>query len=73
MSSLCMAMKLQDAGIESYTVYDLASDVGGTLRDNTYGRTPSRLEPRSRPISNASAMSVGSARISGSTPRWTRR
>jgi cation diffusion facilitator CzcD-associated flavoprotein CzcO len=36
MSGLCMAMKLQDAGIESYTVYELASDVGGTWRDNTY-------------------------------------
>ena len=36
MSGLCMAIKLQDAGIESYTVYELASDVGGTWRDNTY-------------------------------------
>jgi cation diffusion facilitator CzcD-associated flavoprotein CzcO len=49
MSSLCMAMKLQDAGIESYTVYDLASDVGGTLRDNTYpGLTYRRASIRIR-------------------------
>ena len=36
MSGLCMAAKLQDAGIESYTVFESADDVGGTWRDNTY-------------------------------------
>lgn len=36
MSGLCMAIKLQDAGIDSYTVFEQAEDVGGTWRDNTY-------------------------------------
>ncbi len=36
MSGLCMAMKLQDAGIDSFVVYEQAADVGGTWRDNTY-------------------------------------
>ena len=36
MSGLCMAVKLQDAGIESYTVFETADEVGGTWRDNTY-------------------------------------
>ena len=36
MSGLCMAIKLQDADIESYTIYEQASDVGGTWRDKTY-------------------------------------
>ncbi|WP_431306169.1 flavin-containing monooxygenase [Mycobacterium hubeiense] len=36
MSGLCMAAKLQDAGIENYTVFEQADDVGGTWRDNTY-------------------------------------
>lgn len=29
-------MKLQDAGIDSFVVYEQAADVGGTWRDNTY-------------------------------------
>ncbi|WP_420109091.1 flavin-containing monooxygenase [Mycolicibacter arupensis] len=36
MSGICMAIKLQAAGIESYTVFEQADDVGGTWRDNTY-------------------------------------
>ena len=36
MSGLCMAVKLQEAGIDSYTIFEQASDVGGTWRDNTY-------------------------------------
>ena len=36
MSGLCMAVKLQDAGIDSYTIFEKADDVGGTWRDNTY-------------------------------------
>ncbi len=36
MSGLCMAVKLQNAGIDSYTVFEKADDVGGTWRDNTY-------------------------------------
>jgi cation diffusion facilitator CzcD-associated flavoprotein CzcO len=36
MSGLCMAVKLQDAGINSYTIFEQASEVGGTWRDNTY-------------------------------------
>ncbi|QZY44119.1 flavin-containing monooxygenase [Mycolicibacterium austroafricanum] len=36
MSGLCMAAKLQDAGIEDFTVFEKADEVGGTWRDNTY-------------------------------------
>jgi cation diffusion facilitator CzcD-associated flavoprotein CzcO len=36
MSGLCMGVKLQDAGIDSYTIFEKADDVGGTWRDNTY-------------------------------------
>jgi cation diffusion facilitator CzcD-associated flavoprotein CzcO len=36
MSGLCMAAKLQDAGIDSFTLFEKADDVGGTWRDNTY-------------------------------------
>jgi cation diffusion facilitator CzcD-associated flavoprotein CzcO len=36
MSGLCMAAKLQDAGIDTYTIFEKADDVGGTWRDNTY-------------------------------------
>ena len=31
-----MAAKLQDAGIDSFTIFEKADDVGGTWRDNTY-------------------------------------
>ncbi len=31
-----MAVKLQDAGIDSFTIFEKAHDVGGTWRDNTY-------------------------------------
>ncbi|GIN03515.1 4-hydroxyacetophenone monooxygenase [Planomonospora venezuelensis] len=33
---LCMAIRLQQAGIDSYTVFEKGHDVGGTWRDNTY-------------------------------------
>lgn len=36
MSGLCMAGKLLDDGIDTFTVYEKADDVGGTWRDNTY-------------------------------------
>lgn len=36
MSGICMAAKLQDADIESFTIFEKAHDVGGTWRDNTY-------------------------------------
>ena len=36
MSGLCMAVKLQDAGIDTYTIFEKADEVGGTWRDNTY-------------------------------------
>jgi cation diffusion facilitator CzcD-associated flavoprotein CzcO len=36
MSGLCMAIKLQQAGITDVTIYEKAEDVGGTWRDNTY-------------------------------------
>src|SRR4051812_8236608 len=33
---LGMAIRLRQAGIETFTVYEKADDVGGTWRDNTY-------------------------------------
>ncbi|BBY42262.1 flavin-containing monooxygenase [Mycolicibacterium celeriflavum] len=36
MSGICMAIKLQEAGIDDYVIYESADDVGGTWRDNTY-------------------------------------
>src|SRR3981189_3423323 len=36
MSGICMAVKLQSAGIDSFTIFEKADDVGGTWRDNTY-------------------------------------
>ncbi|SEH76484.1 Predicted flavoprotein CzcO associated with the cation diffusion facilitator CzcD [Mycolicibacterium rutilum] len=36
MSGLCMAAKMQDAGIETFTIFEQADEVGGTWRDNTY-------------------------------------
>ncbi|MEW9549514.1 flavin-containing monooxygenase [Nonomuraea sp. NPDC050783] len=33
---LCMAIRLERAGIGSYTVFEKAGDVGGTWRDNSY-------------------------------------
>jgi cation diffusion facilitator CzcD-associated flavoprotein CzcO len=36
MSGICMAAKLQDAGIDSFVIYEQASEIGGTWRDNTY-------------------------------------
>lgn len=35
-SGLCMAIRLREAGIESFTIYEKSSRVGGTWRDNTY-------------------------------------
>ena len=47
MSGICMAAKLQDAGIDTYTIFESADEVGGTWRDNTYPGlhcdVPSRL------------------------------
>ena len=36
MSGLCMAAKLQDAGVDDFTIFESADEVGGTWRDNTY-------------------------------------
>jgi cation diffusion facilitator CzcD-associated flavoprotein CzcO len=36
MSGLCMAAKLLDAGIDGFTIFEKADDVGGTWRDNNY-------------------------------------
>ena len=33
---LCMAIRLERAGLSSYTVFEKASDLGGTWRDNSY-------------------------------------
>ena len=35
-SGLGMAIKLKEAGIESFTIFEKADDIGGTWRDNTY-------------------------------------
>jgi cation diffusion facilitator CzcD-associated flavoprotein CzcO len=36
MSGICMAVKLMDAGIDSFTIFEKADEIGGTWRDNTY-------------------------------------
>jgi cation diffusion facilitator CzcD-associated flavoprotein CzcO len=36
MSGLCMAARLKMAGIDTFTIYEKASALGGTWRDNTY-------------------------------------
>jgi cation diffusion facilitator CzcD-associated flavoprotein CzcO len=36
MSGICMGIKLKEAGIDSFTIYEKAAEVGGTWRDNTY-------------------------------------
>ncbi|CAN3127954.1 flavin-containing monooxygenase [Mycobacterium sp. smrl_JER01] len=36
MSGICMGVKLQDAGIRSFVIFEQSSEVGGTWRDNTY-------------------------------------
>jgi len=35
-SGLCMAIKLKEAGIDSFVILEKASEVGGTWRENTY-------------------------------------
>ena len=35
-SGIAMAVMLQKAGIESFTLLEKAQDIGGTWRDNTY-------------------------------------
>ena len=35
-SGLCLAIQLKRAGIESFTLYDKAEQIGGTWRENTY-------------------------------------
>jgi cation diffusion facilitator CzcD-associated flavoprotein CzcO len=35
-SGLCLGIALRQAGIESFTIYEKASGLGGTWRDNTY-------------------------------------
>jgi cation diffusion facilitator CzcD-associated flavoprotein CzcO len=36
LSGLCMGVKLKQAGIETFTIFEKANDVGGTWRENTY-------------------------------------
>ena len=36
MSGICMGIKLKQAGIDSFTIYEKAARVGGTWRENTY-------------------------------------
>jgi cation diffusion facilitator CzcD-associated flavoprotein CzcO len=35
-AGLCMAIRLRDAGIQTFTIYEKSDGVGGTWRDNTY-------------------------------------
>ncbi|MCB8913081.1 NAD(P)/FAD-dependent oxidoreductase [Rhodococcus rhodochrous] len=35
-SGICAAIKLKEAGIEDFVIYERADDIGGTWRDNTY-------------------------------------
>lgn len=35
-AGLCTAIKLREAGIEDFTIFEKAASVGGTWRDNTY-------------------------------------
>ena len=35
-AGLCMAIRLRDAGIDSFTIYEKSDGVGGTWRDNSY-------------------------------------
>jgi cation diffusion facilitator CzcD-associated flavoprotein CzcO len=36
MSGLCLAVKLRQAGVEDFTIYEKAGEVGGTWRENRY-------------------------------------
>jgi cation diffusion facilitator CzcD-associated flavoprotein CzcO len=36
MSGICMGIKLKQAGIDSFTIFEKAAQLGGTWRDNTY-------------------------------------
>lgn len=36
MSGICMGIKLQNAGIESFVIFEQGTEIGGTWRDNTY-------------------------------------
>jgi len=36
MSGICLGIKLRQAGLESFTMYEKGDEVGGTWRDNTY-------------------------------------
>jgi cation diffusion facilitator CzcD-associated flavoprotein CzcO len=38
MSGLCTAAELQESGIDSYTIFEKANEVGETWRDNAYPR-----------------------------------
>ncbi|MBS1836342.1 MAG: NAD(P)/FAD-dependent oxidoreductase [Actinobacteria bacterium] len=35
-AGLCMGIRLRDAGIDTFTIYEKSDGVGGTWRDNTY-------------------------------------
>ncbi|MGA9278869.1 NAD(P)-binding protein [Ilumatobacter sp.] len=44
LSGVCAAIKLKEAGIENVRVFEKASDVGGTWRDNRYPGVAWRCE-----------------------------
>ena len=35
-SGICMAIKLKQSGIDSFTIYEKSPNLGGTWVDNTY-------------------------------------
>ncbi len=35
-SGICAAIKLKEAGFDNFVLYEKASEIGGTWRDNTY-------------------------------------
>jgi cation diffusion facilitator CzcD-associated flavoprotein CzcO len=36
LSGICLAVKLKDAGIDRFVLFEKAGEIGGTWRDNTY-------------------------------------
>jgi cation diffusion facilitator CzcD-associated flavoprotein CzcO len=59
MSGICMAIKLRQAGIYDFTIYEKADRVGGTWRENTYPGLSCDVPSRSYAFSFAP------------NPRWT--
>ena len=79
MSGLLMAIKLKEAGIESFRIFEKADTVGGTWRENTYPGLTCDV-PRSSIPTASSRIRIGltaslpgtrSSRTSSAWPRST--